>query len=79
MRNTFIYGLSFICLSQIVHGVELTFDLPDSSRECFHQEVKANQTAVLEFQVKPNFDLSILFYLCPKSFHPKLTIPNANK
>lgn len=43
--------LSVLLLSQLVFGVELTFDLPDSSRECFHQEIKKNTSAVLEYQV----------------------------
>lgn len=46
-----IYGFLIILLSQSVFGVELTFDLPDSSRECFHQEIKKNTSAVLEYQV----------------------------
>lgn len=31
---------------------ELTFELPDSARECFHEEIKKNTTATLEFQVE---------------------------
>lgn len=45
------YCLSVIFVSQAVFGVELTFDLPDSSRECFHQEINKNTSATLEFQV----------------------------
>lgn len=51
MKSNFIYGLSLICLSQIVYGVELTFDLPDSAKQCFFQDIKLNQKAVIEFQV----------------------------
>ncbi|XP_052861404.1 transmembrane emp24 domain-containing protein 7 [Anopheles cruzii] len=35
----------------IVDSVELTFELPDNSRECFHEEIRKDQTATLEFQV----------------------------
>lgn len=52
------YCFSLILLSQIVFGVELTFDLPDSSRECFHQEIPKNTSAVLEYQVKWVFRVS---------------------
>lgn len=30
---------------------ELTFELPDSARECFHQEIMKNTSTTLEFQV----------------------------
>ncbi|KAK7789712.1 hypothetical protein R5R35_014752 [Gryllus longicercus] len=32
-------------------GVELTFELPDSAKECFYQEIQKNVSATLEFQV----------------------------
>lgn len=53
--NNLFYFFSLILLSQIVFGVELTFDLPDSSRECFHQEIQKNTSVVLEYQVNDNF------------------------
>uniref|UniRef100_A0A182NC48 GOLD domain-containing protein n=1 Tax=Anopheles dirus TaxID=7168 RepID=A0A182NC48_9DIPT len=34
-----------------VNSVELTFELPDNARECFHEDITKNQTATLEFQV----------------------------
>ncbi|ETN63647.1 transmembrane emp24 domain-containing protein 7 [Anopheles darlingi] len=34
-----------------VNSVELTFELPDNARECFHEEIQKQQTATLEFQV----------------------------
>lgn len=52
------YFFSLILLSQVVFGVELTFDLPDSSRECFHQEITKNTSAVLEYQVKYDFPMN---------------------
>lgn len=33
-------------------SVELTFDLPDSARECFHEDIKKNTSVVLEYQVR---------------------------
>ncbi|XP_050072258.1 transmembrane emp24 domain-containing protein 3 [Anopheles maculipalpis] len=35
----------------VVKSVELTFELPDNAKECFHEEIQKNQTATLEFQV----------------------------
>lgn len=32
-------------------GTELTFELPDSAKECFHEEIKKNTSVTLEFQV----------------------------
>nr|CAH7714518.1 unnamed protein product [Callosobruchus chinensis] len=32
-------------------ATELTFELPDSSKECFYEEIKKNTSATLEFQV----------------------------
>lgn len=40
-----------LCVVKFCGGVELTFELPDSARECFHQEIKKNTSATLEFQV----------------------------
>lgn len=39
---------NFIIISE---SVELTFELPDNAKECFHQEIGKNVTATLEFQV----------------------------
>lgn len=61
--NNLFYCFSLILLSQIVFGVELTFDLPDSSRECFHQEIVKNTTAVLEYQVNWQSSHRIFFGL----------------
>lgn len=32
-------------------SVELTFELPDSSVECFYEDIEKNTSATLEFQV----------------------------
>lgn len=53
LKNWLIHYLSaFLLMSQTVLGVELTFDLPDSARDCFHEEIKKNTSVVLEYQVK---------------------------
>ncbi|XP_056648336.1 transmembrane emp24 domain-containing protein 3 [Diorhabda sublineata] len=36
---------------QICIATELTFELPDSAKECFHEEIKANTSCTLEYQV----------------------------
>lgn len=36
---------------KLIDCVELTFELPDSARECFHEEIKKNTSATLEYQV----------------------------
>lgn len=40
-----------ILLLQNTYSTELTFELPDSAKECFHEEIKKNTTVTLEFQV----------------------------
>lgn len=40
----------FACM-YLADGVELTFELPDSAKECFYQEIQKNVSATLEFQV----------------------------
>lgn len=42
----------FLQLIDIINSVELTFELPDATKECFYQEIAKNKTAILEFQVK---------------------------
>lgn len=51
--------LSFLKLSG---SVELTFELPDSARECFHQEIKKNTSATIEYQV------FYYFYSLPRKY-----------
>lgn len=42
---------TFLKLIDLINSVELTFELPDNSKECFYQEVGKNRSAVLEYQV----------------------------
>jgi len=49
-----IYVIAIIATLHLVDfckGTELTFELPDSARECFHQEIRKNTSVTLEFQV----------------------------
>lgn len=42
---------TILLLSEVVFGVELTFELRDSSKDCFYQEIQKNTSGVLEYQV----------------------------
>lgn len=46
------YFTTLLLMCQSVLSVELTFDLPDSARDCFHEHIKKNTSVVLEYQVK---------------------------
>ncbi|CRK96855.1 CLUMA_CG009954, isoform A [Clunio marinus] len=46
-----IHFCIFVLLIDIIDSVELTFELPDNSKECFYQEVLKNRSAILEYQV----------------------------
>lgn len=35
-----------------VLATELTFELPDNAKECFHDKLKSGSTFVLEYQVR---------------------------
>ncbi|XP_017772320.1 PREDICTED: transmembrane emp24 domain-containing protein 7 [Nicrophorus vespilloides] len=51
--STAIIYLTTVVLLLIgsVSCTELTFELPDSAKECFHQEIQKNTSVTLEFQV----------------------------
>lgn len=51
------FALVLLQLIDTINSVELTFELPDNSKECFYQDIAKNKSAVLEFQVKRNFAL----------------------
>ncbi|XP_050498441.1 transmembrane emp24 domain-containing protein 3 [Diabrotica virgifera virgifera] len=48
-------------LFQFALGTELTFELPDSAKECFHEEIKKNTSCTLEYQVVTggNYDVDV--------------------
>jgi len=43
--------IALICQLKGSIAVELTFELPDSAKQCFHEDVKAGTKCTLEFQV----------------------------
>lgn len=47
-----LLGILEFCLA-----TELTFELPDSAKECFYEEIKKNTSCTLEFQVYKIFFL----------------------
>lgn len=42
---------TFLQFIDIINSVELTFELPDNSKECFYQDIGKNKSAILEYQV----------------------------
>lgn len=48
-----ILSILFLCTLHLpqVHLVELTFELPDSAKQCFHEEIKQGTKSTIEFQV----------------------------
>jgi len=47
---TVLLGCLFL-LSPGVAGVELTFELPDNAKECFHENIPKEKSSTFEFQV----------------------------
>ena len=43
--------LVLLCVSVVGRAVELTFELPDNAKECFHEDIKEGVETTLEFQV----------------------------
>lgn len=54
MRYLSVHFLLFfvIFLLRKVYSNELTFELPDNARECFHEKLKVGSKYILEFQVR---------------------------
>ena len=46
-----LYILSLVLLIKLSSAVELTFELPDNAKECFHEEIEKDIESTLEFQV----------------------------
>ena len=52
----FLYGFLFVLVvavagSSLVLGGELTFELPDNEKFCFHEVINKDEQCTLEFQV----------------------------
>ena len=43
--------LLLACLPCLL-AVELTFELPDSAKQCFHEEIRQGNKSTVEFQVR---------------------------
>lgn len=54
-------------------GTELTFELPDSDRQCFHQELDRGLKFTLDYQVRP------CPYPCPRPCPPVPAEPQAGQ
>ena len=48
-------------LFDLAYSVELTFELPDSAKQCFFQEIEEGVESTIEFQVKKFFEKVTLF------------------
>ncbi len=51
IRCFHILFISIIFLFKQISTNELTFELPDNAKECFHENLKIGSKFVLEFQV----------------------------
>lgn len=61
VTNSFLcYFSVLLLLYHSVSSVELTFDLPDSARDCFHEDIKKNTSVILEYQVSK---LNVMRYI----------------
>lgn len=43
--------LLLLLFTTIASGVELTFELPDNQKQCFHEEIKKGDESTIDFQV----------------------------
>lgn len=58
--STWLLLVSLLAALLLTGGVELTFELADSAKECFYQEIGKNVSSTLEFQVRFALSLSFL-------------------
>lgn len=51
--------LALLLCTSIASGVELTFELPDNQKQCFHEEIKKGDESTIDFQVLDggNYDI----------------------
>lgn len=57
MGSCTVWALLSLYLAYIrtAAGVELTFELLDNAKDCFHEDIRLNTTVTLEFQVWRGF------------------------
>lgn len=49
------YFSIILAIIDYINSVELTFELPDNSKECFYQDIGKNKSAILEYQASVFF------------------------
>ena len=83
-NNIFTTALSVLSLLSLIGGVflvELTFELSDNAKECFHEEIVNETKCTIEFQVSSfvYFDCQIveMFIVCLNFTRVKLKYPLA--
>jgi len=61
MECQVIFLMAVACLVKLVHSGELTFELPDNEKMCFHEDIKKGEQSTLEFQVITggNYDVDL--------------------
>lgn len=50
-KETWIFLLYLLCSWLQVDSVELTFELPDNAKQCFHEDIQQGVKSTVEFQV----------------------------
>lgn len=48
--------LSLLCFTVVI-GVELTFELPDNAKQCFHEDIQQGVKSTVEFQVSRGHEI----------------------
>ena len=61
-----LHCFTFLTLTVLINlggvtSVELTFELPDSAKECFHEIIEKDVESTLEFQVSPSSTPSLSY------------------
>ncbi|XP_005097949.1 transmembrane emp24 domain-containing protein 3 [Aplysia californica] len=61
MERCVLILFALVSITKVVLSGELTFELPDNERMCFHEEVQKGESATLEFQVITggNYDVDL--------------------
>ena len=67
----FIVSCAIFGLFDLAYSVELTFELPDSAKQCFFQEIEEGVESTIEFQVKKFFEKVTLFKRLSSCTHCK--------
>lgn len=52
-RSASLLLLLLLLRAERLRGAELTFELPDNAKQCFHEEVEQGVKFSLDYQVRP--------------------------